>query len=104
MLADFSSASCIVVWFSDRKEDRQGSAGVIFFQLCIQKQDLKKSGERFEFSSSGLQAQQANAAVEMCSSKRVYVMKKLFLSNYKQNRGPWNNIKLSLIEQLFCYH
>lgn len=31
-------------------------------------------------------------------------MKKLFLSNYKQNRSPWDNIKLLLIDELFCYH
>lgn len=65
---------------------------------------FKKYGKGFEFSFSGLQTQQANAAVEMCSSKRVYVRKKLFLSNYKQNHGPWDNIKLLLIEELFCYH
>lgn len=57
MLADFSSASSIVVSFSDWKEDRQGFACVIFFQVCIQKQSLKKCGDEFEFSSSGLQAQ-----------------------------------------------
>lgn len=101
MLADFSSASYIVVCFSGWKEDRHSYACVIFFQLCIQKQCFKKYGKEYEFSSSGLQAY---AAVEMCSSKRVYVMKKLFLSNYKQNHSPWDNIKLLLIEQLFCYH
>lgn len=42
MLADIFSASCIVVCCSDQKEDGQGSACVIFFQLCIQKQCLKK--------------------------------------------------------------
>lgn len=42
--------------------------------------------------------------LQRCAQVRVYVMKKLFLNNYKQNHGPWDNMKLLLIEQLFCYH
>jgi len=56
MLADFSSASYIVVSFSGWKEDRQGYACVIFSRLCTQKKCLKKKGKGFEFSSSGLQS------------------------------------------------
>lgn len=50
MLTDVSSASCIVVCCLDQKKDRQGSACVKFFQLCIQKQCLKKYRKQFENS------------------------------------------------------
>lgn len=43
---------------------------------------LKICGNGFEFLSSGLQAKQADAVAEMCSSKRVYVTEKLFRSNF----------------------
>lgn len=66
--------------------------------MCIQKQSLKKYGEEFEFSSSGLQTQ---LLMQLQRCAQFYLMKKLFLSNYKQNRGPWDNIKLLLIESCF---
>lgn len=104
MLTDFPSASYIIVCFSDWKEDRQDYVCAIFFQPCVQKQCLKYV--ELDLNSHLLGCRRNKLMrLQRCAQVREFILPKSYFGViYKQNHGPWDNIKLLLTRLFFFFY